>query len=126
MLLGRLPDGVGHGGGDDDGSSASHQASLLHPLLQEPLVPVQLATPRAKFSTQNRLGLVYYYLEQFMHFQIIKIFWLNPAPVVEHEQPVARGRGRVVRLLRRVLGENSYMTSSAVGVGTLGGVDETT
>ena len=50
MLLGRLPDGVGHGGGDDDGSSAFHQASLLHPLFQEPLVPVELAAPRAKFS----------------------------------------------------------------------------
>ena len=50
MLLGRLPDGVGHGGWDDDGSSAFHQASLLHPLFQEPLVPVELAAPRAKFS----------------------------------------------------------------------------
>lgn len=50
MLLGRLPDGVGHGGGDDDGSSAFHQASLLHPLFQEPLVPVELAAPRATFS----------------------------------------------------------------------------
>ena len=69
--MGRLPDGVGHGGGDDDGSSAFHQASFLNPLLQEPLVPVELAAPRAKFNTQNGSDLIYDYFEQLIHFQII-------------------------------------------------------